>query len=484
LKPIRAVAVLAAVVFMFIAVAASLRAGAQQPTPPSVTAFEQVLVDAIDKAGKSVVAIARVDPLPAPRNGDRIQLRPRTPADPDFVPDHFGAGVVIDRGGFIVTQHHVIREGSDHYVTTVDRKVYRVQRIDADPRSDLAVLKIEAKDLTPIRFGDTSELKRGQIAIALGNPYAIARDGQASASWGIIANLSRKLPPSASEGEGSGKDKLYQFGTLIQTDAKLNLGTSGGALVNLKGEMIGLTTSLAATAGYEQAAGYAIPVDDVFLRAVETMKRGEEVEYGFLGVIPKSLALEERAKGLMGVRVESPVPGTPADYAGVRTDDLITHVNRQSIAIPDDLMLEVGRRPVESLVQLTVIRDSSPREIGVKLNKFPVRGTKIVTRPRPSWRGLRVDYSTAAIEHLRKILKTELLRSGSVVITDVERDSPAWEAKLQPGMFVSEVGGRRIASPQEFHTAILGKNGPIELNVIAAGQQNQLQRRIIKPTAD
>jgi serine protease Do len=448
----------------------------------AAASLEQALTSAIDKAGKSVVAIARVDPLEKPRNGDRIQPQPRTPADADFVPDHFGTGVVIDRGGFIVTQHHVVREGSEHYVTTVDRKVYRVQRIDADPRSDLAVLKIDATDLTPIRFGDTSGLKRGQIAVALGNPYAIARDGQASASWGIIANLSRKVPPGVSEGAGTGKDKLHHFGTLIQTDAKLNLGTSGGALVNLKGEMIGLTTSLAATAGYEQAAGYAIPVDDVFLRAVNTMKRGDEVEYGFLGVRPESLPIDERAKGLAGVRVLSAVPGTPADHAGVRANDLISHVNGQQISIPDDLMLAVGRKPVESLVRLTILRDSRPREIDVKLTKFPVRGAKIVTRERPAWRGLRVDYYSTA-ENLESIVNPDLLRGGCVLITDVERDSPAWEAKLQPGMFVSEVGGRKIASPQEFHTAILGKNGPIEIRVFAANQLKQPEPRIIKPAS-
>lgn len=472
----------AAVVVVLVVVIARLPGNAQEPAAPAAAdSLERALVNAIDTAGRSVVAIARVDPLPKLRNDDRIALRPRTPADADFVPDHFGTGVVIDRNGFIVTQHHLVREGSEHYVTTVDGKVYRVQRIDADPRSDLAVLKIDANDLTPIRFGDTSQLKRGQIAIALGNPYAIARDGQASASWGIIANLSRKAPPTASAEAGSGKDKLHHFGTLIQTDAKLNLGTSGGALVNLKGEMIGLTTSLAAIAGYEQAAGYAIPVDDVFLRAVETMKRGDEVEYGFLGVEPEPLPLEDRAKGLTGVRMKYVHPGTPAEHAGVQTDDVITHVNRQLIIVPDDLMLEIGRKPVEDRVQLTIVRDRRMKEIDVKLTKFPVRGARIVTRQRPSWRGMRVDYYSMT-KDLAGVRNTELLRA-CVLITDVERDSPAWEAKLQPGMFVSEVDGRKVGSPQEFQTAILGKNGPIELRVFTAEQLKQPEPRIVKSSA-
>jgi len=442
----------------------------------AVDAFEQMLVEAIDNAGKSVVAIARVDPINAPRGRDPIANRPRTPADADFVPDHFGAGVVVDRGGLILTQYHVVAKNSEHYVTTPDRKVYRARIKGADPRSAL--------DLTPIPFGDTSKLQRGQIVIALGNPYAIARDGQASASWGIIANLSRKMPPNVSEGASSGKDKLHHFGTLIQTDAKLNLGTSGGALVNRKGEMIGLTTSLAATAGYEQAAGYAIPVDDVFRRAVDAMKHGREVEYGFLGILPETLLDEERANGLVGVRVFNVVPGTPADRFGLQRQDLITHVDGKSVDDADALMLAVGRKPVEALVNLTVLRRSGPQRIKVELTKFPVRGTKIVSAPSPAWRGLRVDYSsTVPLAELDKVRPTQLLRDGCVAITEVDRDSPAWDAKLQPGMFITHVGSTKVRSPKEFRTAILGKDGPIELRVFGGDQHKGPDTRVIKSNA-
>jgi len=149
-------------------------------------------------------------------------------------------------------------------------------------QSDLAVLELintsPNTKFTPITFGDAKKLKKGQIVIALGNPYAIARDGQPSASGGIISNLARKIGTKATVEDQS----LHHFGTLIQTDAKLNFGTSGGALLNLKGEMVGLTTSLAATSGYEQAAGYAIPIDKEFLDIVDKHKKGQAVPYGFL----------------------------------------------------------------------------------------------------------------------------------------------------------------------------------------------------------
>jgi S1-C subfamily serine protease len=461
-------------------------ARAQQSSADGVAAFEQSLVNAIEKAGGSVVAIARVDPWDTSRHGERFQPPPVAPGSPEFVPDAYGTGVVVDSSGLILTQYHVVAAKSEHYVTTTAGNIYRAQIHVTDPRSDLAMLKIAPTDLTrtgeyltAIRFGDASKLKRGQIVVSLGNPYAIARDGRASASWGIISNLSRKIPPNPRE--GGVKDKLYHFGTLIQTDAKLNLGTSGGALVNRDGEMIGLTTSLAATAGYEQAAGYAIPVDDMFRRAVDAMKQGREVEYGFLGVEPQSLA-SGQPRPSAGVRVMDVVPGTPAEKAGLKADDVITHVDGQAIDDSDGLILRVGARPVESRVRLTVLRDGRARSMDVMLTKSPVRGQKVVANPEPAWRGLRVDYSTASIDDLRKVINTELLRSGCVLITEVDRDSPAWEAKLQPGMFIGEVGGQRVSSPQEFRAAVLGKSGPIELKVFG-DQLATPQPRTIKPTA-
>ncbi len=408
----------------------------------AAASLENTLVAAIARSEKSVVAIARVKKEPVgeslilenrPDPFGRRMLLPAAPqpTDPDFLPNEYGTGVVVDRQGLILTAYHVLGEDSEYYVTTADRRVYKATPKAADPRSDMAVLSIEANDLTPIVLGDAAKIKKGQIVIALGNPFSIARDGQVSASWGIVSNLGRKAPPAPSESDSTGKPTLHHFGTLIQTDAKLNLGTSGGALVNLQGEMIGLTVSWAAATGFESTAGYAIPIDATFRRVLETLKQGREVEYGFLGVPPSNLQPQEILQGLHGIRVLQAVPGTPAVKAGVKVGDVITAVNGEPVYDADGFVLSVGKRPVESLVKLTVLRGDRARVIEAKLSKYPVRGKKIVTEAEPLWRGLRVDYPTAVVDQEGRGMMGLSFPAAGVTVVEVAEGSPAFAAGLR-----------------------------------------------------
>src|SRR5258705_9237173 len=139
-----------------------------------------------------------------------------------------------------------------------------------------------------IRLGDAATLHKGQFVVAIGNPYAIQTDGQPTASWGIITNLARKAPSGTNLNDAPGpaddyRTTLHHLGTLIQTDAKLGFTAAGGALLNLRGELIGLTTTAATIAGHEQPAGYAIPINAATRRIIETLKQGREVEYGMFG---------------------------------------------------------------------------------------------------------------------------------------------------------------------------------------------------------
>jgi len=440
-------------------------------------ALENVLVGVIDRCEESVVAIARVrvqrpgegfarEFRPDPFGRRRISTAAANPTDPDFIPNQFATGVVVDRRGLILTAAHVLADDSEYYITTHDRKVYTAEVKAADPRSDLAVLSVKADDLIPIALGDGGHVRKGQIVIALGNPYAIARDGEASASWGLVANVARKAPPVLDEFEPTGRSTLHHFGTLIQTDAKLNLGTSGGPLLNLQGKMVGLTTSTAAMAGYETAAGFAMPVDTTFRRVLDTLKEGREVEYGFLGIQPANLTIKERLAGLRGMRIRRVVPGTPADQYDLMEDDLVTAVDGVPIFDADDLMLQVGRMPVEAVPRISFIRDDRPREIEVPLAKYPHRSRPIVTSRRPPWRGMRIDYSTALFNADGGVLGGSRTFDGGVLVTEVKPGTPAWEAGLRRGMMIGQIGSTKIGSPGDFRTAVSGKAGTLQVHLV------------------
>ncbi len=471
---------------------------AQPPDSNALAAaegLERVLSEAIESSAPSVVAIAqdrrrrRANDRPLPFDVDPAGLRRANPRDADFVPTYFGSGVIVDRSGLVVTNYHVLGFDDedyevDHYVTTFDRKVFRARIKGADPRSDLAVLELvipddaprAAFDFRPMRLGDGGAVKRGSMIVTLGNPYAIARDGQASAGWGIVANVNRKLPASADDDVAAGgKTTLHHYGGLIQTDARLNLGASGGAIVNLRGEMIGLTTAVAAQVGYETSAGYAIAVDDLFRRSLEALKAGREVEYGFLGVQPAQGEAELAAGDGedKGVRVDRLVRGGPGERAGLRRDDRITAVNGRPVDTADGLVLGVGRFVPDERLRLSIVRSGRSSEMIAELTKARVVGRRVVTNRPKAWRGLYVEYPAALVAPHELVD----IPADCVAIRSVEPDSPAARCSLAAGMLVSRVGDTDISTPSEFYRSVASISGAID--VIARTTDGEPQRFLV-----
>ncbi len=317
----------------------------------AATALERVFVDVIRRVEPSVVSVARIRPSPNVNQFNPFDIDPKghsdfdKPESPDFVPNEFGTGIVVApiRGSderFILTNYHVVRGGppaaagskpgeSQIYVRFGDRRGYQARIIAADPRSDLAVLAIDyaalgmkPSDLKPIPLRtDKSPLQKGQLVLSLGNPYAIARDGSASVSWGMIGNVSRRPAPIRQRDFAPPKAKtIHQYGTLLQVDTRMELGTSGGALVDLRGQLVGVTTSLAALEGYEKSVGFAIPIDSFARRVIETLCHGYEVEYGFLGLSnPQPILPDQRARGPLQAVVRGSCRAGDSELAGGRS---------------------------------------------------------------------------------------------------------------------------------------------------------------------
>jgi serine protease Do len=456
---------------------------ASEPPAPSpadlVAAIETVMSDAIAKAERSVVAIARLKgensqetqairgrrrPFDL-REPARLPTVPRqrqiTPEQSNLISFDFGSGVVIGDHGEILTLFHVVRGARRLIVRAADRQEFDAEILAADPRSDLAVIVPTEGDgenaprLKPLPIGDSARLRKGAFLIALGNSFNAARDGNPSASWGILSNIARKLEWDADDSNLPRKPlRLSNYPTLLQLDAKLNLGMSGGAVINLKGELVGLTTMAASPAGFDSMAGYAIPMDKLGRRAIETLKEGREVEYGLLGI---------RADPNFSNRVFEVQPHSPAYLGDLQFNDEILAVNDVPVVDFDSLILAVNIYPAGDAVRLKVRRGKEMIERTIVLAKLAVEGEVIATNRPRAWRGLRVDYTTALgyLSFGRNLLDSS---PPGVVVADVEEGSPASVAGIKKGQLIHRVGGKGIRTPRDFAETVAPLQGPVILD--------------------
>lgn len=460
--------------------------------------FEDAIVKIVERVEPSVVSIGRHTPPPRGRTAPthRAFGRPDGIEELDEIPNEFGAGFLVSPAKsserYVLTNLHVVRGGpvSPYYVAD-DGTELRVRFSDrrgclatiyaADPRSDLAILRLEwgrngikPDELPSVNWESAPSPRKGQFVLLLGNPYGIARDGSASVSWGLVSNLTRQPIPTSRKQATSSEEyvnssMLYRLGVVMQLDARLNLGTSGGPVLNSKGELIGISTSLAAIEGYEQSTGFAIPVDALTRRIIRSLLEGHEVEYGIIGISPGELTpvdflhlntgLPQRSAAAV-IKVQ---PGSPADTAKIDDSDVVVKVEGVPVLSTSDLVRMVGLHPPDSEIELTLWRRSRQRleTVKVKLAKWPVRDEEgiVETVPRYApWRGLSVDYSTAR-------QRGEALVYQRVLIMKVADGSPAQAARLEPGAFITHVNNAPVRTPAEFYDAARKGQGVVTLKL-------------------
>ena len=394
-------------------------------------------------------------------------------ADPRGIPDHgYAGGVIIDSDGFVLTPHHVIDGATKVYVHLPGGAGSYADIHAADARSDLAVLKLinPPETLKPIRYAEVRTFDRGanhatvatgKLAVLMTFPYSSNfRFDNPSAAFGAITNVHKRLVhPDPTKGATT-SEKLashYKSGTLLEHDIKVNGSDRRGALVDLDGKLIGLTTAAAVVFDREPGPGYGSRLMTTSAPR-ERPSPGEEIEYGFLGVqLPNDTT--------SAIRLLEITDNGPAEAAGLRVGDVVTHINGSPVASFDDLMLHIGCALAGSNVKLNVVRDRVRHEIVVTLGKFRNDQPYIASvRPEPVF-GMRVDYPTTRTIPIGNRKRGPMAEQGipnAVWVRDVIADSPAAGRFKSLGdrpedWMVTKVNGTTISSPGEFYRAAKGQ---------------------------
>ena len=389
-------------------------------------------------------------------------------SNPDNVPESFGSGVVLDAAnGLVLTNAHVVHNATKVFVRVPGDKGSWADIQASDPRSDLAVLKLidRVPGLKAARVGDGGKLRKGQFVVGLANPFAAGfRDGSPSASWGVVSNLRRRAPGYTSELDRT-RASVHHFGTLLQTDVRLNVGCSGGGLFNLDGELVALTTSLAALAGGDSPGGYAVPLDENVRQIVEVLKRGQEVEYGFLGV--SLAATPRRGEGVhVGWVVEGSPAARPLQGDRLQAGEWVVAINGRPVRENDDLFLLISIRLAGNEARLEVAQapNGPRRTVIVRLAKYATAGNPIASQRPPARYGLRVDYASVVAQGPPARFGQPFIPEG-VAVREVIANSAADRARLETNKIIRAVNGLPVHTPADFYNLIRQAAGPVRLTV-------------------
>jgi serine protease Do len=353
-----------------------------------------------------------------------------------------GSGVIVSPEGYILTNNHVVDGATDVRVTLGDKRELKARVVGADAKTDVAVLKIEASNLPVMVIGDSSKVQVGDTALAMGNPFGVGQ----TVTEGIISAMGRG---------GLGIEDYEDF---IQTDAPINPGNSGGALINDRGELIGINTAIVTGGGEgtSHGVGFAVPVN-LARSVMEQILKNGKVTRAYLGVMAQdvspALAKSFGAKGMSGALVGDVSPNSPAQRAGVEQGDIILEVNGRSVPDGNSLRNTISMMTPDSTVKLRLLRNGSERDLTVKLAEFPTEGEHAkLENP-----GANDEAVGIAVENLDSQTRREVgVPAGTtgVVVTEVSPSSQAAAAGLRPGDVIQQVNRKPVANASEFKQAM------------------------------
>ena len=328
-----------------------------------------------------------------------------------------GSGFVISKDGYVLTNHHVVKDADEIIVRFFDRRELEAKLIGTDARTDVALLKVDATDLPAVTIGDPNKLQVGEWVLAIGSPFGF----EESVTAGIVSAKGRSLPGG-------------NYVPFIQTDVAINPGNSGGPLFNMEGEVVGINSQIYSRTGGYMGLSFAIPMD-VVMNVVEQIKKTGKAAHGWLGVqiqdVTRELAESFGMKKPQGALVSKVMPGSPAEKAGLQIGDIITEFNDQPIENSGDLPPMVGMTPINNKATLKILRQGEEKTIAFNIGLLPeqvdkVAETKKTGKPKPTNRlGVSVTDLTTEERQMLQVVK------GGVLVQNVVNGA-AKNAGIQP----------------------------------------------------
>lgn len=372
-----------------------------------------------------------------------------------------GSGVIVSSDGLILTNNHVT-EGADQIKVGIglDGKEYSAKKIGADPGTDLALLKIEAKDLPTLEFADSDKVRVGDIVLAVGNPFGLTE----TVTLGIISGIGRS---------GMG---IVDYENFLQTDASINPGNSGGALVDVDGKVIGINTAIYSKTGGNQGIGFAVP-SNLAREVLQSIREKGRVIRGYLGTVVQAvtpqLAEAFHIKEPTGALVSDVTTQAPADKAGVKSGDVIVAINGKPIENPRQLRLTIGSMSPGTKINLKVVREGKEKQFSVNLGEMPQKEAKVVSNEPTDENSNILDGVTVADlpEEIKKALQIPPDVKGAI-ITEIDPDSPSYRAGLRQGAVIQEID-HNVVENAEKAVALsnkIKKNEKVLLRVWADGK--------------
>jgi serine protease Do len=382
-------------------------------------------------------------------------------------PDQMGAGsgVIISADGYVITNNHVVQGADQVQVTFNDRNTQIAKVVGTDPSTDIAVLKIEGKDLPYMELGNSDNVKLGQWVLAVGYPLNL----DATVTAGIVSAKSRDL------GMNQRASKSNAVESYIQTDAAVNPGNSGGALVNVQGQLIGINAAIASPTGSYAGYSYAIPSNLALKVASDIIKFGV-VQRGFLGASLVDLkSVNEKSAAELGLRtgdfrnakgvlVANLTANSGAAAAGIKKGDLITGINGTSVNSVPQLTEQVARYHPGDKVSIDYIRNGAPNTVSVELRSLS--GSTGVSKSVGT-----VAFSGAYLKNVEADDAAKLGISGGVMVTDITSGSVAHKSNIQKGFIIVSVNDRKVETISDFQSAVSQADKGIQLGGIYPGRR-------------